>query len=1773
MKKAAACLLAVAMTLQGPVSPIAGNAASQQNEVSISSSYKPATPSNAESGSEENTPDDHSDAKLDLGMKNAEVKVEIRGVLPMQEASEWDVFLIKDGEHDAAQHEPLGINATALGDTATASLTFTDVAPGTYTLLVQDTAGRGYQEFRQKIEVGSERASVLLMNDYPKKYGYAGERLPGVIRMGDVNSDGNIDTFDMDSLVDAIESGDTHTVNSYCDFNGDGVVNLTDLQYFTFYYKNPEKVDSSVTKKALITPDAVIASASNATASNPDVDIETQIKDAFSGSDDAGALELKTTGGTEISEDNYIEFSAAIDQETKVEGFVIEPVVGSSNSITDGTVTVKYVDDSGTEKSADFTITNGVARHSGRSLRSARSAEEKDQFGKTIVIDLGKQVAIKKVTIKVTGTLDSGSSLADLSKVEFLNNMEDRIPEPQMDIPENLSAEAGSESFDLSWKRAVNVTNYEVEISGKTKDGIQTQVISSAPNNLSVENINNSSLVNGEDYTVRVQSVNGSWRSGYSQSITVTPEAQSVPAPPENVSVKGGYQLLNVSWKDMKNTDSYSLFYREYDDADGEFTRIDNLESTGYTIRNLKDETKYAVYLTGHNKLGEGSPSARYAGTTESVNPAITPNYKLINVPLENGVTDHIQSINNNGGDVPSEFAIADNDYVSAWVRNDWDAGSHYPDPRKSPIVTFDQSYTMDTVVLVPDPAQTRDYYSTSRLFYWTEGNPEPIQAEGSLNKKLSSNGKTYYEFQANEPFTANKVQLRLTSYSAPNARLSIAEMKFYYYDSIEHDIYDLFADDMHISLKNAVTQTELDQLRARLDVPDTVSGEYHPKKTLLSRELDTADAILNDKGLKDIIQVDTRVTSKADGHITFRGGLNSWQPLGASAMAGDTITVYVGSPNKKTGDPVNLNLKATQYHGESSAWQRDLGQLKAGPNQITIPAITAMDVEQGGSLYVEYTGKMNAEKYSVRVSGGNHIPTLDITKASDANAAMELVTEYVEDLEQTVAGMEAQHNALHGDSHGDWGRAKKNCILDATDIVTRFSMLSLSSNQILAGLNGATTEEKAKQLYNSLTAFDQMVNLFYQHKGLADVPEGKDRLPVSRLNIRYQRMFDGAFMYAGGLHIGIEWDSIPGLTKGTPIVSTPDGQYISGGYFGWGISHEIGHEINEGAYAIAEITNNYFALLAEARDTNKSIRFSYPEVYQKVTSGVEGRASSVFTQLGLYWQLHLAYDMGGYNFKIYDDVREQHKNLFFARVDSYVRSPGTAPKPGGIALNLNGDIDNKLMRLATAAAEKNILEFFERWGMKPNAETIKYAAQFEKEPRAIWFVNDEARVYVMQHGAGGSVAKGTTVNATLSYTENSNDVIIDLSNDAANQDAMLGYEIFRSEHIKNQVIKKPVGFVTVDQTQFTDSISTVNNRAFTYQVVGYDKYLNATAPVDLPPVKVSHGGVIDKSVWTVTTNMSSDEDKVDEDINPDVVDKTAINKVIDGNKDTTYTGKTTGDENPSIIIHLNKEETITGFTYTLRGAGTPIGKYKVQISQTGEDGSWTDVKSGTFNAADLAANGGSQTVYFNKDNDTWMYAYDAAYVRIIALGQKGTEISVSELELLGQTGDNIDFAQTDSIGILKDDFHAGTGESGSDATIPKGSLIFTGTYKGNPAYNVVLLYDETGTIVGGTNEEGHLLSEQIIFAEVPENGALGETSSGTWIYYIRPEHWTKEQLPKQVRAELYRVDDAHSNQGERLVSNTLFVNIPEKLPDITIQSQGTSFTNRRINHDTTTQE
>ena len=936
----------------------------------------------------------------------------------------------------------------------------------------------------------------------------------------------------------------------------------------------------------------------------------------------------------------------------------------------------------------------------------------------------------------------------------------------------------------------------------------------------------------------------------------------------------------------------------------------------------------------------------------------------------------------------------------------------------------------------------------------------------------------------------------------------------------------------------------------------DEKSGEYHPERESIQKELDNAKGLL-ETALGDTIQISSQITAAKDGHVGF-GGLNAWQPLGVSAYAGEQVVIYVGHDSLQPGAGTALQLIATQYHAESSSVKTVVANLKVGRNEVTIPKLQSLAAESGGALYIQYTGNNASDHYAVRVSGGVKIPVLNLYGVTDEAERSTKVLRYVEELEDHVARIEKLHNEAHATApEASVNRAfdEQNCIAGATDILLDQMMYSVSAKQILAALGSGTTDEKAQKLNQSLKAMDQMMHLFYQHKGLTD-EEGtsaKDRLPSQHLNIRYMRMFAGAFMYAAGDHIGIEWGSVGGLATAVPIESE-NGKYVSGNLFGWGIAHEIGHDINQNAYAVAEITNNYFAQLITARDTNASARWKYADVYEKVTSGTLGDSPNQATQLAMYWQLHLAYDRD-YNFKTYDTYAEQFANLFYARMDTYARDTSRAPAPGGVALTLGGTKDQVLMRLACAAAEKDVTEFFIRWGKQPDADTLAYAAQFAKEERAIYYLTDEDRVYEMENGTAANI-KGKNVIASTSSTVISRGVpgevtlTIDSSVDSG---VLAGYEIARYTCEGGVMTREVAGFAPADGSTavtYKDHVATVNNRVVTYEAIAVDKFGYQSKAKEIGAVRISHDGSLDKALWGVETNMTSAQDTTQDATEKDPCDpieKPAVAKVIDYNyNEDTYIGQADGAD-AYVLIDMKKQNTICGLKYTVAD-GSAITDFVIEISTDGQN--WRTVREGSFEEKIR-----SQTVYFqNEKKDPWVAAFDAVQVRLTAKGSAGKQIAITELDLLGPAGDSVLFGSAegkdDAVGILAQDY-----EYESGRTIPAGSLVFTGRYKGNPAYNVVLLYDEKGNIVGGLDETGETVAEQIILAKVPENGLLGEVSEGTWIYWIEPD--AAGNVPKlsgKVRAELYRVDNALTNEGQRLVSDTLPLEIPAKLGEIRFQ-------------------
>lgn len=1692
------------------------------------------------------------------------LEVLIGNALPLQKKLQVRISLRNSDEKVVAEK-----TITLEPGTESQQTVIENLARGIYTMTI---AAPGFADYEQAIEIDGDIKRAEIYSGKVNVDGVSyddGTPHPGLLLVGDVDGDGEITEDDKDALLDAMSDIKDGTLlerifgkNSQknADLNGDGTVDIVDLQY---YANSKNDLDNGIDTKASIS--SRISDKTAKVAAAEGTKAEGNLQNLLS---DTGAVVLKTADGKDISEENPVEIGIGLQSKAQEEENIAVPVeqiviTTGENGIENGEVLLETEDG----ELVPFVIENGKLVSAAASLAmfaalgdDGISTYAENPDGR-IVIDLGGQIAVKRVIIRITAST-KGNSLVDISKVEFLNDMENRIPEPEMDIPQNLQAEGANKSFTLTWDKSKNVTGYEVEISYNG----EKEVVRVATNTLKVSSFQKEELVNKEVYAVRVQAINGAWSSGYGDTVNAVPKLAGRPDAPDYLKANGGYKKINVSWKNMDDTDSYFVYWREK--GTESWKKSESLKKTSFEISNLKEKTTYEVYVTGVNELGESNPSLTSEATTTIVRPAVLPEYKMLNEPNGEGeLTSHIVSATHPRGEMvgskldegskDSALGLVDNDYSSYYYMEDWDEGGVYAAAGKGLYVTFDAEYKMNYIMFAE--VEDAGSYNGGSLYYYDLDGTEHKATVASVVQKTDVNGRKYYMMKLAQPITTSKVRIGFTRYGAWR-NITIAEIRFYNYDSMEDDVMALYADDLHTKLKADVTLDTIQALQDRLDTPDEKSGELHPEYDAIKKEIDNAKGLL-DASLRETMTINSKITAAKDKHLGF-SGLNAWQPLGVSAYAGERVVIYVGHNTKKTGENTNIKLVATQYHAESSSVKTDVATLKVGRNEVTIPQLQSLAAEKGGALYIEYTGNNDNDQYAVRVSGGTKIPVLNLYGVTDEAERKAKVLKYVGELEEHVKNMEQMHDQHHVAEAEDGAGANReydaqNCIAGATDIMLDKMMYSVSAVQILNGLGSGSTDEKAEKLNQSLKAMDQMMDLFYQHKGLSNL-EGagaKDRLPAQHLNIRYMRMFAGAFMYAAGNHIGIEYGSVRGLSTAVPVVSDENGKYISGNLFGWGIAHEIGHNINQGAYSVAEITNNYFAQLTTARDSNDSTRFKYnPNVYEKVTSGTIGRSDNQATQLAMYWQLHIAYDRA-YNFKTYDTYQDMFDNLFYARVDSYARDLDRAPAPNGIKLTLEGDAEQKLMRLACAAAEKDLTEYFTRWGVVPNAGTLQYAQQFDKEERAIYYLTDDARVYEMEHGTDAKIQNQDVISDSSRAEVNPNvpnEVNLTIES-SVSDDVILGYEVVRHIYENGKKSSEIVGFAPAEGSstvEFQDHVTTINNRVVTYEVRAVDQFGYYSNAKEIGAVRISHDGSMDKSLWTVTTNMKSVDDveiPADEQDPCDPTPEPAINRVIDNDyADNSYVGTAASDA--TVTINMNKKAAVSALKYTV-GEGSAIGEYTVEVS---EDGStWTKVREGSFEDKT-----GSQTVYFQNENgDPWVATYDATQVRLTAKQSAGKEITITEIDLLGPTGDSISFGTTEdstdgAVGKLAVAFEYENGKF-----IPAGSMVFTGRYKGNPAYNVVLVYDEAGNIVGGTKEDGSTEAEQIIMADVPENGLLGETSDGIWVYWMEPD--TDGSLPEvtgKIRAELYRVDNAQTNEGQRMVSDTMPLDMPETLGEIELQ-------------------
>ena len=772
------------------------------------------------------------------------------------------------------------------------------------------------KDFSKRVVLGNSNNEALKYN--------------GVFLAGDVNGDGKIDMGDYNLVFENIGSS-----NSKYDINKDGKVDVADLTYVN------ENIGLTKGSVEIVNTDAILeVDKINIDDKNLKLEAGTDIRDILVDNDKSVTI-AKADGKAPTEESPLsigIDLSAGNNESVVMEKIVLKAPENSSNADAAlpeaGTVT--YEDENGNVETISF---GGIA------VAAFRSTDSGD-----LVIDLGKQVAVKQITINVTGNRGN-KNISEIAKIEFLNNVYKEVPKPDMNIPQIKTLETSTNLHDeritISWEAQPNVTSYEVTYQKLNENGqvVSTKKLQTNETNL---NILDKDIKPYDLYRVSIQSLNGDWSSGYLTENDVpsafdgkadnvdsnfnpiesyyngdkgsVSEIQVVPIqspePPRNLTTEQGYKSFTVSWEQHSQARDFDIYYRKLGDTNKNWIKAneDRIEVTedsqqvvnpdksklvrshSYTINDLEDNTAYEVRVTATNHLGTSKMSETYIASTTSVNPPVMSEYKLINRPTSDNEigTTHIIDVRNKldeDGWAKDDTALT---YDSEYALVDGDFTTTWKvndwDTGASYGADRGSEITFDDTYTIGSIA----FAETLEKGY----NISPYKVKVTYwdengNKHEVRTESVQRKVSNNNNYYIAKLDQPITTkkikvdFSGYAGTMhAVSELRFYEYDSIADDIKNLYEDDLRLVLKDTVTQPMLDDLAKRLNTPDPISNEYHPDKEILEKELEIAQKLFNDK------QVSERITT-LDASIRIPNGTpslgmqNSYQSLGSVARPG----------------------------------------------------------------------------------------------------------------------------------------------------------------------------------------------------------------------------------------------------------------------------------------------------------------------------------------------------------------------------------------------------------------------------------------------------------------------------------------------------------------------------------------------------------------------------------------------------------------------------------------------------------------------------------------------------------------------------------------------------------------------------------------------------------------------------------------------------------------------------------------------------------------------
>lgn len=1516
-------------------------------------------------------------------------------------------------------------------------LTVSGLPQGNYAL---EFTGDGYADCRQELTVGRYSQHVTLGTG------------DGSFTLGDVNGDGRVNARDREELSQALGSGRRRDLERY-DLNGDGVIDVYDLAAVSRNLRaegRPEVRDTSLLA--------------------PPVE---EVRLGAGAGLVSGALEdlFRSSGETVTLSGLPLELTVSLAEPVEMQEIQIVSPEGPE-AMRAGSVAVSYEDGSGETFPFDLSLPEGI--------RAIGPAE-----GSSVVkISLGRRVAVKEIVITVTRT--QGGDYTTVESIQFLREIVPERPSAASDVVRNLTASAGNERVSLRWNEVPNVSGYRVDYW--LQEGGRRQSV-----RVDVPRAEITGLENLKTYLFTVTPVDGSWEGTACDPVAAAPQPTRAPAAPDMVSVSPLDGALSVSWKAAENATFYELYYKAGDES-GYRQWGGRLGKTSTVVTDLTNGVTYSLYIQAGNSVGVSGPSRIALGT-----PAAVDYSRPEGIPAE-GVLDWRDiekvwlaapyNVSPTAYSAARPFRpefMADGDFSTHWTSHSYNDGNWWDS--KQVFASFKEPVDLSAVIWVP--RLDGSYAGNLRLYtvtVWRQGDnlngpgtlvsPNPLQGgkASDHNTWLSVGNNpavTKFALLPFEPVT-DVVKIAVTVEQTGYTAVSLSELMFMEYDParcLPDNIADLFADELRTTLRPGAAQADVDALRRRLE-----SGErnYYMHLDALADELDLAEELLRGGASSGVVLSGVQSRDGGADAKKYSQGGSVLQPLGVAAKAGQELTVYAsGIPAGQT-----LTVYASQFNAEASAWRAAIGTLSNGRNVVTVPRIGSQNTPRGGSLYLTYGGP-DPEGVRLHIRRGTDIPVLELSDwyAMSEHQRQSELDRYAGELEAYVSGLGPASASLQSD------------VFNVTEISTPTMLLSLPA---AAALNGAgrSRAERAETLYQALLAWEDVMHVCKTTQGIDATYRQNDM--QTRQNIRCMQMFSGAFMYAAGNHIGVGYGSCPGLVCGKPI-SAMGPSDTANRLYGWGIAHEIGHNMDK--LGKAEITNNLYSLMVQTYDGKQNTLASrleaggkYAAVFNKTAQGLPGDSSDVFVQLGLYWQLHLAYDGGAQPFDFY--------NRFFK-----------AWKAGTWFGGETGYQD-RVARTASAVADRDLTEFFTRWGMTLSEGTKAALKKYPAETRALWYLSDQSRRDRLANVPAG---RGTV--SLTAAPEGEKAVKLTISSSLA-QGKLQGYEILRSG--------APIAFTA--ENAYTDVIGSANHRTCTYGVRAFDTMGNLIAEDTADELRIAYDKTVPADAYEVSRSGTT------------------------------------------VTFALREETPVSGLKVTGAPASGPF-----TAAVTDKDQKTTIARSGDFKEGNQAADGKSgYLTYFQKPGaetaDTRIWTYDAKTVTVTGVPEGAA------VQLVSYAGDDVAFLENGAVGVLSKAYRYGTGADQvlpAGTLVVAGTYRGDPAYqtvKLEGRFTRTLLTEGDDGVQSAT-ETRWLDGRALLFAEVPKDGKVCDISDGLFLFIPNVQREAELQgeasacnaaslLPAQMRAVLSRTDQPTLPDSQRVTAETLWINTPggEDLPAIVLE-------------------